>query len=535
MRLLHLADVHLGHRQYGLKQRETDVELSFRHALAGVDRHDVDAVLLSGDLFDSRDVRPKTLRAAEDALADVPVPVLVSAGNHDQNMSSRRDVTWLEYLHDAGVVTLLSADTDALGGGPGDPTAFERTRLPADRDDGDHGGVVDLPGDDGPIRAFGLQYRGAYADRLLPDVADAVRATNDRLGDPAATVLLAHFGIDEAVPDLGANVSYADAAPLGEAVDYLALGHIHKRYESGEFAFNPGSPEALDVQEGRWDGHGYYVVDTAPDAGASAGRPADAPAADDGPAPHPADRVDDAPDGWAVTHHRSKRRPYHTVPFDVSDHRTFEDLRGAFESTLDDARDAVEATCGRPIHRAGDGGRRAPIVNVRLAGTLLLDHAAFDLDALCDLARDALDALTVQPTDNTERKAVQDLLGDLDREEAFEADGTVNTDAMQTRVFETIASESRYGDRADDVAATLDALERRVNDEGADPEATADFLRERRRELFPDGPSTEDGEDGTDEAAADTEPPDDAETTDDQPDAETAASEGLGAFAGEDG
>lgn len=468
MYLAHAADVHLGHRQYGLDQREIDAELSFRHFLTKADDHDVDAIVIPGDLFDSRDVRPKTLQRAEKTLENVQVPVIVSPGNHDQNMSSRRDLTWLQYLNDKGLITLLSADlTD-------DTPTFAPTDTESPTEGG--GGYVDLPGDEGPIRVFGLQYRGAYIERELPKVADGIRSVNEEDGEPEGTILLAHFGVDDAVPDLGANVSYAALTELEDAVDYLALGHIHKQFESGSFAYNPGGLEAFDVQEGRWDEeHGYYLIDT---------------------------------DEWECEHHPSKRRPYYTTEFDVSGYATFEDLRADFENHVRSERDDVEDVCKRDIHLDGEDNRREPIVNARFTGTLLLDHASFDLDVLCDLTRDELDALYVQPTDNTERKAIQELLGDLEREEAFNPDGTVNTDALQERVFTTIAEESRYAAQSDDVAAMLDELEGLVNEEGYGTADAAEYLRERRRELFPDGPGSEEADDEAPEVAADGQGPD---------------------------
>ena len=56
MRIAHAADIHLGHRQYGLKQRETDIRLSFQHFLSQAHERETDAILIPGDLFDSRDI-----------------------------------------------------------------------------------------------------------------------------------------------------------------------------------------------------------------------------------------------------------------------------------------------------------------------------------------------------------------------------------------------------------------------------------------------------------------------------------------------
>jgi len=460
MKLAHAADIHLGHRQYGLKQRETDTRLSFQHFLGQASERDTDAILIPGDLFDSRDIRPQTLQQTEALLEDVEQPVIVSPGNHDENMSRRRDLTWLEYLNNKGLITLLSAELS------GDRATFAPTDVTDPRQGG--GGYVDIERDGEIVRCFGLQYRGAYIERDLPNIAEGIRAVNQSEGEPDTSILLAHFGVDDAVPDLGANVARTALTEVEELVDYIALGHIHKQFESGTVAWNPGSLEALDIQEGRWDdSHGYYIYDTV---------------------------------AGTADHHLSKRRPYYTLNFDVSGYRTFEDLRADFEIELENARPDVEDVCQRDIHRDGQGNRRKPIINSRFEGTLLLDHTTFDVETLTSLAEDKLDALYVQPTNHTERKAVQELLGDLERGEAFNPDGTVNTDALQERVFTTLAGESRYSAQAEDVAETLDHVEGLVNEDGQSVSEVADYLRERRRELFPEGPSEAVDAENTDEA-----------------------------------
>lgn len=175
VRLAHVADVHLGHRQYGREQREADVKLAFEHFLGKAREHDVTAILLPGDLFDSRDVSPKTLSEAESVLADVDVPVIVSPGNHDQSMGARRELTWLQYLNDTGLITLLSGD-------PGDDPVFVRTDLDDPRRGG--GGFVDIENDGETVRCFGVPYRGAYIESDLPKIAEGIRATDEREDRP---------------------------------------------------------------------------------------------------------------------------------------------------------------------------------------------------------------------------------------------------------------------------------------------------------------------------------------------------------------
>ena len=94
MKIAHLADVHLGFRQFhrlttnGINQREVDVAQAFRAAVDGMIEAAPDLVVVAGDLFHS--VRP-TNTAILDSFnqfsrlrAALPTtPIVVVAGNHD--------------------------------------------------------------------------------------------------------------------------------------------------------------------------------------------------------------------------------------------------------------------------------------------------------------------------------------------------------------------------------------------------------------------------------------------------------------------
>ena len=99
MILAHLADIHLGFRQYhrlnpqGINQREADVASAFRAVVDAVIAARPDAVLIAGDLF--HQVRPtnaaivfafQQFQRLRVALPDSPV--IVIAGNHDTPRSS---------------------------------------------------------------------------------------------------------------------------------------------------------------------------------------------------------------------------------------------------------------------------------------------------------------------------------------------------------------------------------------------------------------------------------------------------------------
>ena len=94
MRLIHLADLHLGYRQYqrltpgGVNQREADVAASFRTAIDRVIALRPDVIVVAGDIFHS--VRPTNQAILHAFLQfnrlvrQLPeTVVLLVAGNHD--------------------------------------------------------------------------------------------------------------------------------------------------------------------------------------------------------------------------------------------------------------------------------------------------------------------------------------------------------------------------------------------------------------------------------------------------------------------
>jgi DNA repair exonuclease SbcCD nuclease subunit len=99
VRIAHLADAHLGFRQFqrldpdGLNRREADVAAAFRRAMDAVIARAPDAVIVAGDLFHS--VRP-TNRSIIEAFTQFSrlrqalpeAPVILIAGNHDTPRSA---------------------------------------------------------------------------------------------------------------------------------------------------------------------------------------------------------------------------------------------------------------------------------------------------------------------------------------------------------------------------------------------------------------------------------------------------------------
>ena len=61
LRFLHAADIHLGYSQYGESERYNDFSRAYLAMVDAAIVNEVDFVLLAGDLFDARDIDPRTL------------------------------------------------------------------------------------------------------------------------------------------------------------------------------------------------------------------------------------------------------------------------------------------------------------------------------------------------------------------------------------------------------------------------------------------------------------------------------------------
>jgi exonuclease SbcD len=94
MKIAHIADIHLGFRQFqrqtpkGINQREADVAVAFERAVDGIIQYDPDVLLVAGDLFHT--VRPtnpailhsfKQFQKIREALPELQIVII--AGNHD--------------------------------------------------------------------------------------------------------------------------------------------------------------------------------------------------------------------------------------------------------------------------------------------------------------------------------------------------------------------------------------------------------------------------------------------------------------------
>ncbi len=218
--VLHTADTHLGYRQYGLHERELDIYNVFEEIIDIAVREHVDAVLHSGDLFDTSRPPPQAIRAAIRGLRrlrDHGIPFITILGDHD--LPRRRALPPQAILDDLGLSVTLGLREGA-----------EKKRIRT------------RSGEE-------LEAAGVTATRG----PDARRRLTERLarlspGD-GASVLLLHQSLQEAAPEHETSLG-----ELPRGYSYYALGHIHLHREwrlGDSVVAYPGSPEALRLDEAR--------------------------------------------------------------------------------------------------------------------------------------------------------------------------------------------------------------------------------------------------------------------------------------------
>jgi hypothetical protein len=245
VKIAHLADVHLGFRQYhrqtstGLNQREADVANAFRGAVDQVIAARPDIVVIAGDLFHS--VRPtnhsilfafQQCHRLREALTGVPLVLI--AGNHDTPRSTETG-SILRLFETLGV----------------DVVTDEARRL--------------------AYPALGLSLLAVPHMALIQAERPALRPE----GDEPHQVLVLHGEVEGIFPGDrsameygGALISRADLARGGWS--YVALGHYHVQKEiapriwySGALEYVSPNPwgELADERELGIEGKGWLLVD----------------------------------------------------------------------------------------------------------------------------------------------------------------------------------------------------------------------------------------------------------------------------------
>ena len=240
-RFLHMADCHLGYRQYNLNERFNDFGRAFHKVIDVAISEKVDFVLLAGDLFHKRAIDAMTLNHAVSALERLrtaQIPCIAIQGNHEHAYFD--DVIgWMEFLNIRQYLVLLDA---RYSEGKPELKLYKRP----------YGSYVDpIPG----IRVHGLRYFGAGTAKAVDGYGAAM--TELARDGVEYSIFMTHAGVEGEVDQIG-GLSMREWSCLRKHADYVALGHIHKPYTRDEWICNPGSLKTCATLEMAWQERGNY-------------------------------------------------------------------------------------------------------------------------------------------------------------------------------------------------------------------------------------------------------------------------------------
>ena len=249
MRLLHTGDWHVGKQLRG--NSRADEHRAVLDEIVGVAAaHEVDLVVVAGDLFDTAAPTPEAQGIVYDTLlrlATGGVEVVVIAGNHD----NARALAVLAPLFERSGVHVL--------GEPARPDAGGLRRFTAA--DGAPVNVALLPfvSKRGIVRAEQLMSTAAYeqAQAYAERMHHLIAALCTPFTGDAVNVLVGHAFVHGGVTGGGERPAHLveEYAVLGPSfpatAGYVALGHLHRAQQiAGATAIHyPGSPLQLDFGE----------------------------------------------------------------------------------------------------------------------------------------------------------------------------------------------------------------------------------------------------------------------------------------------
>lgn len=254
MRILHTSDWHLGQHFIG-KTRQAEHQALIDWTIEQVRDHQVDAVLIAGDIFDTG-APPSYARELYARLVvglhDLAVPLVVLGGNHDSVATLAESRPLLDYL---GTTVVPSPDEDparqvlvlpARSGEPGAIVCAVPFIRPRDV-------LQSRAGQSAGEKQQSLQ---AAIEQHYRTVYQLASARREQLGLPLPIVATGHLttvgaSSSESVREIYVGALDALPATAFPPADYIALGHIHRPQQVGgqrQIRYS-GSPIPLSFDE----------------------------------------------------------------------------------------------------------------------------------------------------------------------------------------------------------------------------------------------------------------------------------------------
>ncbi len=229
MKFAHLADTHLGYRQFGLIEREKDFYEVFGKVIDKIIEEKVDFVIHSGDLFETEKPSPVALLEFQKGLLKLKgagIPVYAIAGNHDST-ARKGAIPPQVIFKKMGLKVISPINTNYM------------------HDD---------------VFIAGLPFYPASKNNVLKSKLAEI---SKKAAEHDKSILVLHQGIDTFL-----NIQYElEIGDIPDNFDYYAMGHIHKYivtdFGRGKLVY-PGSGEIWKTDELKnyyEYGKGFVVVD----------------------------------------------------------------------------------------------------------------------------------------------------------------------------------------------------------------------------------------------------------------------------------
>lgn len=247
VKFIHCADIHLGANPFEIEERFKDMGKALEQVCNFALEEKVDFVLIAGDFFHNKVLTPKTLEQAItilEKLKSANIPVFLIEGNHDMETYSNV-YSWLQFLSSRNYVHLLRTNKNK-----------EDNILKIW--DGKEGSIYKTEN----ANILGLGYPGSTASKYIEKVNDELKILieNKEL-DNKPLICILHSGINRFVTEAMGGLRECEIEPILDKIDYLALGHIHTRYENVEKKYyNPGSIECVRITDNPFNRGFYYIV-----------------------------------------------------------------------------------------------------------------------------------------------------------------------------------------------------------------------------------------------------------------------------------
>jgi len=237
MRIIHTADWHVGVETHGTINPKTGLNTRLHDFLTAIDqvidyaiKQKADIVLFAGDAFKVRDPNSTHQREFSKkirSIANAGIPVFLCVGNHDTPLAWGR-ATSLE------IYDTLNIDNVWVSAKPE---------------------ILTIPTKSGPLQILSIPWLSQDDFR---GIGDTLQHLYTQLKPNVPTITVAHADVAGAVYSSEQQVSITPTSqvlPLSllthDAIDYVALGHIHKHQALGNKppVVYSGSVERIDFGE----------------------------------------------------------------------------------------------------------------------------------------------------------------------------------------------------------------------------------------------------------------------------------------------